>query len=379
MPHKKKEETMSKTLITGSMALMLLAASTALADEGTDVRVGPVRVRVQAGPVATPAPPVQVQVRPALVPDVFVQAPNTRVRVHSGSGDATAELMKLPDYWIGLTCRPIDEPLRVQLGLPEGQGLIVENVMPEGPAATAGIVQHDVLVKAGETPLASLEDLIKAIDETKDTKMAVELYRGGKKQSLEVTPAKRPEQAQVAPVPAAHGADWDLIQKWIEQLHEGRPDRLHFFGPGIILPPHAKISPPLPADMTVVITKAGDDPTKITVTRGDEKWEVTEEELDKLPKDVRRHVEGILGHHVGDISIDLLGPEGKPHRFGTSRDLDRPGTLPKKPRLVPHPAEPTEDRLNKQLDEMQKRIEDLQKSLEQLRQQPAEEEQPDKV
>ena len=47
--------------------------------------------------------------------------------------------------------------------------------------------------------------------------------------------------------------------------------------------------------MSITITKTGDKPAEITVKEGDEKWEVSEKDLDKLPEKVRPYVDGMLG------------------------------------------------------------------------------------
>ena len=51
-------------------------------------------------------------------------------------------------------------------------------------------------------------------------------------------------------------------------------------------------------DMTVTISKQGKEPAKITVKQGDKSWEVTEDDLDQLPEEVRPHVEPMLGRLV---------------------------------------------------------------------------------
>src|SRR5205823_1995088 len=67
-----------------------------------------------------------------------------------------------PKYWIGLLAGaiPADHPLRAHLDLPEHQGLLVANVMPDSPAAKAGLKQHDILLKANNNDLHEMKDLI---------------------------------------------------------------------------------------------------------------------------------------------------------------------------------------------------------------------------
>ena len=70
----------------------------------------------------------------------------------------------MPKYWIGLLGGSItpDNPLRAHLDLPENQGLIVANVVPDGPAAKAGLKQHDILLRANDTDLHEMQDLGRA-------------------------------------------------------------------------------------------------------------------------------------------------------------------------------------------------------------------------
>ncbi|HUG67316.1 MAG TPA: PDZ domain-containing protein, partial [Pirellulaceae bacterium] len=64
-------------------------------------------------------------------------------------------------YWIGVQAIPIDDALKSQLKLEDR--LIVRSVMPNSPAATGGIQQHDILLRIGERDVRNLEDLFKAV------------------------------------------------------------------------------------------------------------------------------------------------------------------------------------------------------------------------
>jgi len=341
---------MSKSFWAGSIALALLSAAVARADGGPELKVGPVRVKVGRNPVQVEVQPHAVEAGP--------------VQVHLGP-------VKLGEYWLGVECYPVRDPLRAQLDLPEGQGLVVGHVVPESPAAKAGIKRHDVLLTAGKRPLAKVQDLVDAIEQSKEGKLPIELVRGGKRQKLTATPAKRPEDARPkGPIPWGKGGEWDEVQKWFERAVPGwdwaegkgpkRPWRFRFFHPGMILPPGAAVRPPLPGNMTVTITKHGDNPAKVVVKRDDQKWEVSEEELEKLPEDVRKHVELMLAPMLhggwGDLRVFEPGPEW-PHP---------PEFTPK--HITPQPPEGRlEKRLERRIDELNERIEKLRESIEQLR------------
>lgn len=65
-----------------------------------------------------------------------------------------------PVPYIGVMTREVSPELRAQFALPEGFGLMVEEVMPDSPAEHAGIKVHDILVKFEDQRLVSMEQLM---------------------------------------------------------------------------------------------------------------------------------------------------------------------------------------------------------------------------
>ena len=122
-------------------------------------------------------------------------------------GDAVKivpEMAKLGQYWLGLMVGPLGDEQRKEMKMPEGQGVVVQQVVPDSPAAKAEFKEKDVLLKAGDKPLKSVEDLLAAVNEAKDKPLAVVLLREGKEHTIKVTPAKRP---------AMEGGDLEHLQK----------------------------------------------------------------------------------------------------------------------------------------------------------------------
>jgi hypothetical protein len=269
--------------------------------------------------------------------------------------DAT-KVPEAPKYWLGIEVLPVPPALREHLNLPEKQGLLVQGVAADSPAAKAGIVQHDVLLRVGDKPLREPHDLILAIEATKEGKLKIDLIHGGKPNTVEAAPAKRPAELR-GPAGEASADDWQTMEKWMEGMWpnggvEGQrpPLRFRIFHPGAIVPHDVVVSPPLPPNMSITISKEGDQPAKIVVKRGDEKWELTEKQLDKLPADVRPHVERMLGRGalgiIGGLgSVDVLPEIAPPDRAGPSSSA-------------------TEGRLEKRFDEMSRRIDKLLQSME---------------
>jgi len=269
--------------------------------------------------------------------------------------------IKLSDYWLGLACHPVPPPVRAQLDIPEGQGLLVQNVVPDGPAAGAGIKQYDVLLKAGDKPLATIKDLVDAVELAKEKKLSLELLRGGKSQTINVVPAKRPADARPGgPLPDITDPNWGAVQKWLEQMRPGKegkpPFRFRFFHPGAILPPGAPAHPPLPGNMSVTITKQGDKPAKIVAKKDDKTWELTEDDLDQLPDEIRPHVEAMLGRVPPDPGLG-----GRIEAFDFLPDWGNQSDV--------QPMLPPESRIEKRMEELNRRMEQLRKSIDQMRKQ----------
>ncbi len=281
------------------------------------------------------------------------------------------------EYWIGVEAHEVPEALRAHTSLPKDHGLLVEQVYPDSPAAKAKIARHDVLLKAGDKPLRTVADLVEAVQSAKGKKLVLEAVRAGKTIKLEVTPEKRPKD-----IPPVGGWGWGgatsmaELKKWVESIKPwpgGPAMRFRLFHPGAVLPPGAILSAPLPGNMTVIITKQGDQPAKIHVQRDDQKWDLTEKELDRLPADVRPHVERMLGWGAAPWLyggwVDFVPAPG-----GVAKG-EHKGRLEAKP--LKRPEQPKEagvlpPGLEKRLDELDQRLQKLQKSVDELRSRPEE-------
>ena len=95
-------------------------------------------------------------------------------------------------YWLGMQVEPAAADLQKKLKLPAGQGLLVKLVVPESPAAKAGIQPKDVLLKVGGKNLENVRELIQAVQAAKGTDLVLELNRDGKVKKITVRPARRP-------------------------------------------------------------------------------------------------------------------------------------------------------------------------------------------
>jgi len=94
-----------------------------------------------------------------------------------------------PRLGVALAPPEVAAKLRASVGLPEREGLLVRGVETDGPAANAGIVEGDLLVAAGETPLTSIEalhDVLAGVGET----LTLTVVRGNDERTAEITFAR---------------------------------------------------------------------------------------------------------------------------------------------------------------------------------------------
>ncbi len=60
--------------------------------------------------------------------------------------------------WIGVRSIPVSDSLRAQLDIPGGQGIVLDFVAPDGPAARAGLAAHDILLTLDSKPITGVDD-----------------------------------------------------------------------------------------------------------------------------------------------------------------------------------------------------------------------------
>lgn len=253
--------------------------------------------------------------------------------VASSAGRASAPV------WIGAMCMPADATLRSQLSLADGVGLIVAKIMPDSPADKAGLRIHDIVVSIDGVPTGDVVSLMAAVEKAGEQGLKFDVIRVGKRQTITVVPAQRPQadmlirpgltipgmvhfpaggqlpagaqsidaqqreeyfrrlQAQVDQLRnRLQEADAKLLQDWLDRQRRGenQPLRLQLFGPGFVM----QNNPQLPPGVNVTIVRNGAAPTRITVTRtteaGLQRWDIDETEIDKLPEELRETIRAMV-------------------------------------------------------------------------------------
>lgn len=111
--------------------------------------------------------------------------------------------IKLETAYLGVVAAEVPQMLAEHLGIKPGEGIVVQAVMPEGPAAKAGIAIHDVITRVGDQAVGSSLDLTQQVTGHKpgDT-VHLELIRKGKPMGADVILGVRPaDVAAIAPQP----------------------------------------------------------------------------------------------------------------------------------------------------------------------------------
>jgi len=97
--------------------------------------------------------------------------------------------------WIGVAVQRAAIPRRHALaaGLDQDAGVLLTEVQAGGPAATAGLIDGDVIVAAGARKVTGADDLIRALDwRSLESALPLALLRRGRLEHATVTPRERP-------------------------------------------------------------------------------------------------------------------------------------------------------------------------------------------
>jgi S1-C subfamily serine protease len=165
---------------------------------------------------------------PLLEADAKVVGINQQIETNSGANDGVGfavpisliehsieqlrENGKAEYAYIGVSTEALYPQLSQKLGLDTDFGALIAEVVPGGPAAKAGLrggngkIQFqaaeyttggDVIVEVEGKPVTEPDSLIKIIDERRpEEKLKLTILRDGKRQDVEVTLGKRPDQVE---------------------------------------------------------------------------------------------------------------------------------------------------------------------------------------
>jgi membrane-associated protease RseP (regulator of RpoE activity) len=103
-----------------------------------------------------------------------------------------AEKAKPGGPWLGVHTTELPAAMREQLDIPDGAGLLVDQLPPDSPAGGAGIAQHDILLTINLTPVSTPEQLRDELAKcSPGEKVLVEYLHKARREKAAVTLGKR--------------------------------------------------------------------------------------------------------------------------------------------------------------------------------------------
>ena len=106
--------------------------------------------------------------------------------------DRPEKMQKVPVTFLGVETSPIPSVVCDQLGIAKGFGLVVDYVVPDGPAAAAGVQQNDILKMLNDQILLEPGQLAKLVRSySEGTTVTLTVLRKGQEQKISVKLTKK--------------------------------------------------------------------------------------------------------------------------------------------------------------------------------------------
>jgi len=119
---------------------------------------------------------------------------------------------KVPMTFLGVETSQVPTVVSEQLGLTKGLGLVVDYVVPNSPAASAGVQQNDILKMLNDQILMEPTQLRKLLQTfSEGTEVTLTILRKGQEQKITVKLAKKEMPQRHSMMPGGnHDMDWDF-------------------------------------------------------------------------------------------------------------------------------------------------------------------------
>jgi len=130
----------------------------------------------------------------------------------TGPPDRHEKMPKVPVTFLGVETSEVPGVVSEQLGLPKGFGLVVDYVVPDGPAAAAGVQQNDIIKMLNDQILIDPNQLSKLVRSfSEGTTVTLTVLRKGQEQKIPVKLAKKEVHEHDSWLPRhRHGQDWNF-------------------------------------------------------------------------------------------------------------------------------------------------------------------------
>ena len=104
------------------------------------------------------------------------------------------ETGKVSRGWLGVEPQDVTPDLAKAFNLPQVRGVIIASVGQQSPAATSGLAVGDIILKINDKEAINTRQMLNEVAGLKPgTLIKLEVLRGGRKLSFDVTLAQRPK------------------------------------------------------------------------------------------------------------------------------------------------------------------------------------------
>ena len=190
---------------------------------------------------------------------------------------------KVDRGWLGVRIQRIGETMAEALGLEAPKGALVASVMPDGPAASAGLRPGDVILSFAGEPLDTMKDLPRIVaDFESGTEVDIDVWRDGARETLSATiGAQGRDTLAMAATTNGDGTklgvmlapqdEPDKAGVTIAEVAPGSPAARNGLRPGDVIVQAGSKMVSSPDDVAGAVRAAasGDKPVLLLVERGD--------------------------------------------------------------------------------------------------------------
>jgi len=129
-----------------------------------------------------------------------------------GPPDRHQKMPKVPVTFLGVETSELPSVVSEQLGLQRGFGLVVDYVVPDGPAAAAGVQQNDIIKMLNDQILIDPNQLSKLVRSfSEGTTVTLTVLRKGQEQKISVKLTKKEVPERDSWLPRhRHGGNWNF-------------------------------------------------------------------------------------------------------------------------------------------------------------------------
>src|SRR5262245_30443420 len=120
-----------------------------------------------APPVPQYPVPLEVTLRaPSEAEDVIALIADGVQAIAAAVDETAADEAPTSEYYIGIALGELPAVAKTQLKLEHG--VVIDEVLPDSPAAKAEFKPQDILIRVGEAKVEQPADIVKAVEEAKD-------------------------------------------------------------------------------------------------------------------------------------------------------------------------------------------------------------------